>query len=273
MPKVYVMKDRPYLYHPFKSVPYVNNYMYENPSKAALFNNTYPEYNYPMLSPSGLGMMPLLDSPLYRSSAYPLQHHAATAAAAAAAAMMANQQQALKLQLDNAFLHNLGQFSSILPMNTCEKTISPVSTSFPTSQKFEKLSSKIESPNAVYPSCPKEEFEHQFRKCRSSSPTDSDITVQSNADSCISKKSSSIPNEYICQLCKNTFPNPLGLAQHKCPKIVHVQHKCPECGKVFNCPANLASHRRWHKPKDKTDSDLTSTHNHQNSTEINVTNV
>ena len=32
--------------------------------------------------------------------------------------------------------------------------------------------------------------------------------------------------------------------------IVHIEYSCPECEKKFNCPANLASHRRWHRPKD-----------------------
>ena len=26
------------------------------------------------------------------------------------------------------------------------------------------------------------------------------------------------------------------------------KNRCVECEKVFNCPANLASHKRWHRP-------------------------
>lgn len=63
-----------------------------------------------------------------------------------------------------------------------------------------------------------------------------------------------IPNvigSYLCKLCQIEFEDAFCLARHRCSCIVLLEYRCPECGKRFNCPANLASHRRWHKPKDE----------------------
>ncbi|XP_037935916.1 protein sister of odd and bowel [Teleopsis dalmanni] len=73
-----------------------------------------------------------------------------------------------------------------------------------------------------------------------------EITEETKAELAAIKN---VIGDYICKLCRLKFDDAFGLARHRCACIVLLEYRCPECGKQFNCPANLASHRRWHKPK------------------------
>ncbi|XP_065360704.1 serendipity locus protein H-1 [Calliphora vicina] len=73
-----------------------------------------------------------------------------------------------------------------------------------------------------------------------------EITEETKAELAAIKN---VIGDYVCKLCRIKFDDAFGLAQHRCACIVLLEYRCPECGKQFNCPANLASHRRWHKPR------------------------
>lgn len=53
--------------------------------------------------------------------------------------------------------------------------------------------------------------------------------------------------DFVCRLCDARFGDAFQLAGHRCRRIRSAEHRCAECNKTFGCPANLASHQRWHR--------------------------
>ncbi|KAK4472287.1 hypothetical protein MN116_003555 [Schistosoma mekongi] len=129
------------------------------------------------------------------------------------------------------------------PLASSSSSVMPSSTKLSTSLLTTLTNTTVTSSSASSSSSPSLSID-------SMNPTTNiskHLTVQK-----ILKRLAKLPNNlgpYICRLCNQYFENALKLANHRCPLILHTDYRCPECDKVFSCPANLASHRRWHKPK------------------------
>jgi len=134
---------------------------------------------------------------------------------------------------------SLKRHKVVRKLNFDEHKSSPVSGTF-------IRDSDSEDDFTTHPSC--------VRRSGDIDPSLNVVVITEEARAEIAKIENKI-GDYICALCKERYNDAFGLAQHRCTRIVHVEYRCPECDKVFNCPANLASHRRWHKPRNNTNAE------------------
>ncbi|KAM9441188.1 insulinoma-associated protein 1a-like [Clarias gariepinus] len=131
---------------------------------------------------------------------------------------------------------------------------SPVSPSLPeTSTKVDSVTSSTKRPappgnSKIKPPKKRKERKATSRDEVTISPV-LGLRIKEELVEASKQGASSHLGEFICQLCKERYSDPLTLAHHKCSRIVRVEYRCTDCDKTFSCPANLASHRRWHKPK------------------------
>ncbi|OAF71365.1 hypothetical protein A3Q56_00857 [Intoshia linei] len=138
-------------------------------------------------------------------------------------------------------------FSSTLN-SSHKKTISEGEVGKSPVKKFSPKKRLLDSSSLLNGSLPKKQ------KCVDEDLQNTDISEEWNAiDVSVEarKKLEKIKNtigDFICKLCTVKYEDAFKLAKHRCPRIAYMEYKCPECTKQFNSPANLASHRRWHKP-------------------------